>query len=190
MNQAIHAVDLLQWFMGAVDSVAAFTDLLCHERIEVEDTAVAALRFKNGAVGTIEATTSIWPGFTRRIEIHGCKGSVKLDSENIEVWQFESELPEDARIRERYARKSALSGGAADPRAITHEYHRRQFADFIKAIDAGREPLVHGREGRKAVEIILAIYESNRTRRFVKLPLRTKVKPRGRAPRKREHRRS
>jgi predicted dehydrogenase len=171
MNQAIHAVDLLQWFMGPVDSIAAFTDLLCHERIEVEDTAVAALRFKNGAIGTIEATTSIWPGFTRRIEVHGCKGSVKLDSENVEVWQFEDERPEDAQIREKYAKKSGLSGGAADPRAISHEFHRRQFDDFIKAIDAGKEPLVHGREGRKAVEIILGIYESNRTRRFVRLPL-------------------
>ena len=174
MNQAIHATDLLQWFMGPVDSIAAFTDLLCHDRIEVEDTAVAALRFKNGAVGTIEAATSVWPGFSRRIEIHGCKGSVKLESENVEVWQFADELPEDAPFREKYGKKSGLSGGAADPRAITHEYHRRQFEDFISAIDAGREPLVHGREGRKAVEIILAIYESNATHRFVKLPLATK----------------
>jgi len=74
----------------------------------------ATLKFKNGAMGTIEATTSIWPGFTRRIEIHGCKGSVKLDSENVEVWQFADELPEDAPFRTKYGKKSELSGGAAD----------------------------------------------------------------------------
>jgi len=171
MNQAIHAVDLLQWFMGPVDSICAFTDTLCHERIEVEDTAVAALRFQSGALGVIEATTSIYPGELRRIEVHGDAGSAVIESEYVTEWTFRDERPEDADIRERYAPKEGLSGGVADPRAITHEYHRRQLADFLDALDRGAEPLVHGREGRRAVEIILAIYESSRTGRTVKLPL-------------------
>ena len=172
MNQAIHAVDLLQWFLGDVESLCGFTDTLCHERIEVEDTAVAALRFRNGALGVIEATTSVYPGEMRRIEVHGNAGSAVLESEYITEWSFREERPEDGLIRERFRKKEGLSGGVADPRAITHEYHRRQLADFVQAIDSGAEPLVHGREGRKAVEIILAIYESARSGRAVRLPLR------------------
>lgn len=171
MNQAIHAVDLLQWFMGPVESIMAFTDCLTHERIEVEDTAIAALRFKNGALGTIEATTSIWPGFTRRIEIHGNAGTAKMDGENIAFWQFEKEASDDEKVREKFAMPSDASGGAADPRAISHEFHRRQLADFLNALETGDEPLVHGREGRKAVEIILGIYESSKTKSMVTLPL-------------------
>jgi len=171
MNQAIHGVDLLQWFMGPVRSVNAATALLAHERIEVEDTAVAILRFANGALGVIEATTSIFPGYPRRIQIHGNAGTVTYDGEDITHWDFAEAQPEDEEIRRRFAKKSQLSGGAADPRAITHEYHRRQFADFLAAIEEGREPLIPGREGRKALEIILAIYRSAESNEPVNLPL-------------------
>src|SRR3974390_731690 len=82
MNQAIHNVDLLLWMMGDVSASMGFTTMLAHERIEVEDTAVAALRFKNGALGVIQATTSVWPGLPKTIAIHGNRGSAGIEQDN------------------------------------------------------------------------------------------------------------
>ena len=169
MNQAIHNVDLLAWMMGRPRDVAAFTATLAHERIEVEDTAVACLRFANGALGVIQATTSIYPGFPKTIAIHGDKGSVVVEQEDVLHWQFTPETPDDEHIRQRFAAKVGASGGASDPSAISHEYHRRQLADFLQAIEQGRRPLVDGREGRLAVEIILAIYRSAEQGQYVTL---------------------
>ena len=172
MNQSIHAIDLLQWFMGDVEQVSAFAGTLAHERIEVEDTAVAALRFRSGALGVIEGATSVFPGFLKRLEICGSGGSVVMEEENIVHWKFAQEQPEDARIREDFAAKTKTGGGAADPAAIGFEGHRRQFVDFIRAIETRTEPLVNGEEARKAVEIILAIYRSAQSGRPVNLPLK------------------
>jgi len=171
MNQAIHGVDLLQWYMGPVKTICAMADCLTHEGIEVEDTTVAVLRFENGALGTIEAATSIYPCYPRRIELHGDAGTVVYAGEEILNWDFAEELPQDEEIKARFAQKGGVSGGVADPRAISHEFHRRQLADFLGALDEGRDPLVHGREGRKALEIILAVYESQRRKAPVDLPL-------------------
>ena len=169
MNQAIHNVDLLLWMMGPVQSVAAFTATLAHERIEVEDTAVAALRFKSGALGVIQATTSVHPGLPKTIAIHGDKGSVVVEQEDVLRWDFTPELPEDVTIRQRFAQKVGASGGASNPAAISHEYHRRQLADFVQAITTNTAPLVDGREGRKAVELIRAIYRSAATNQVITL---------------------
>lgn len=169
MNQAIHNVDLLLWLMGPVQSVAAFTATLAHERIEVEDTAVAALRFKNGALGVIQATTSVHPGLPKTIAIHGDKGSVVVEQEDVLKWEFTPELPDDHAVRQRFAQKVGASGGASNPAAISHEYHRRQLADFVQAIATNGTPLVDGREGRKAVELIRAIYRSAATGQIVSL---------------------
>jgi predicted dehydrogenase len=169
MNQAIHNVDLLQWMMGPVKSICACTATLAHERIEVEDTAVAAMQFKNGALGVIQATTSVWPGLPKTIGIHGNKGSVVVEQEDILRWEFEPETEADKEIRQRFAQKVGASGGSSNPAAISHEYHRRQLADFLHAIETGSKPLVDGREGRLAVEIILAIYRSAQTGRAVEL---------------------
>lgn len=171
MNQGIHAVDLLQWFMGPVDSVEAYCATLGHERIEVEDTAVAALRFKNGALGVIEGSTAAYPGFLKRIEICGVGGSVILEEQSFRCWQFASEKPEDRSIRERLALKESSGGGAADPAAIGYLGHKLQFEDVVASIRAGRRPTVDGQEARKAVELILAIYQSAETGKEVKLPL-------------------
>lgn len=171
MNQSIHAIDLLQWFMGPVESVMAYSATLGHERIEVEDTAVAALRFKNGALGVIEGSTAVYPGFLKRIEISGVSGSAILEEENLKTWSFAEERGGDAAIHERFAAKTASGGGAADPAAIGYHGHRKQFEEVIAAIKAGKKPLVDGREARKAVEIILAIYRSAETGREVELPL-------------------
>jgi len=171
MNQSIHAIDTLQWFMGTVKSVQAFCDTVAHERIEVEDVAVAALRFENGALGVIEGSTSVFPGLLKKIEISGFKGTVILEEKDILRWEFDPELPEDEEIRKKFAQKRSGGGGAADPRAISHENHRRQMVDMLKALDEGGSPLADGREARKAVEIILAIYKSSKEGCMVKLPL-------------------
>ena len=171
MNQSIHAIDLLQYFMGPVKAVQAFTDTMTHERIEVEDVAVAALRFENGALGVIEGTTTVYPGLLKKLEISGNKGTVTLEDEDIIRWEFDPDLPEDAEIREQFAETRSGGGGAADPRAISHENHRLQMQNFINAIENETPHLVDGREGRKAVEIILAIYKSSQEGRRVELPL-------------------
>ncbi len=169
MNQAIHSVDLLLWMMGEAASVVGFTATLAHDRIEVEDTAVAAIRFKNGALGVIQATTSVHPGYPKTIAIHGDKGSAVIEQEDVLRWDFSPALPSDEEVKERFAAKVGASGGAADPKAISFEGHRRQLADFVEAIAENRAPAVDGREGRKAVALIRAIYESNRTGRVVEL---------------------
>ena len=173
MNQAIHAVDLLQWFMGPVDTIMAQTATLAHKRIEVEDTAAAVLRFKNGAIGVIEATTSVYPAQKRRIEILGDKGSVIMVDSDFVVWDFAEPLPQDEDIRKKFAPKPSLGRGAADPRAITHDYHLMQFQNLVHTLDGKAELLIDGPEGRKAVEIILGIYQSARTGGLVRLPLQT-----------------
>lgn len=172
MNQAIHNVDLLQWLMGPVKRIGGFTGILAHERIEVEDTAVAALEFANGALGVIQATTSVWPGLPKTIAIHGDRGSVVVEQEDVLRWEFAQTLPQDEAIKERFAQRVGASGGSSHPAAISHEYHRRQLADFVAAVRTGQSPAIDGREGRKSVEIILAIYEAARRGSVVDLPLR------------------
>ena len=169
MNQAIHQVDLLLYMMGPATEVVGFTTMLAHERIEVEDTAVACLRFKNGALGVIQATTSVWPGLPKTIGIHGDKGSVVIDQDDLVRWEFNPEQPEDAVLRQRFAVKTGSSGGSSNPGAISHVGHTRQLTDFVAAIAAGKKPLVDGREGRRAVELILGVYEANASGRPVKL---------------------
>ena len=171
MNQSIHGVDLIQWFMGEVDTVVGFANVLAHERIDVEDTAVAVIRYKSGAMGVIEGTTSIYPGFQRRIEISGFHGSVVMEGSVFTTWDFEEAKPEDEEIRKKFAPRPTKLGGVSDPGAISHIGHQRQFEDFVRALDSGSEPLVSAAEARKAVEIILAIYKSSEEGRPVKLPL-------------------
>lgn len=169
MNQAIHSVDLLAWLMGPVAEISAMTGLLAHERIEVEDVAVATLKFKNGALGTLEATTAAWPGYLKRIEIHGSNGSAVIEEEDIIKWDFAQAADEDAAIRESMAGKLSGGGGAADPAAIGHHAHAKQFKDVIEAIQTGRQPAIDGYEGRRSVEIIVGVYESAKTGKTVKL---------------------
>ena len=163
MNQAIHNVDLLLWLMGPVTHIMGLTAMLAHERIEVEDTAVACLRFRNGALGVLQATTSVWPGYPKTIAIHGDRGSAEIEQDDLLRWDFNPPSPDDDAIRARFAQKVGASGGAADPSAISHAGHAKQLTDFVQAIAAGREPLVDGREGRRAVEVILGVYQSGKT---------------------------
>lgn len=169
MNQSIHAIDLLQWFMGEVKEVSAITSTLAHERIEVEDTGAAVLKFANGAIGVIEGTTGAYPGALKKIEICGSKGSVLLEEESLKVWKFDDETEEDDRIRKEFLEATSSGGGASDPKAINTHGHERQFEDFADAILQDREPFITGEDAKKSVEIIRAIYESAQSEKFVKL---------------------
>ena len=169
MNQAIHNVDLLLWMMGEATHVSGFTSRLAHERIEVEDTAVACIRFTNGALGVIQAATSVHPGLPKTIAIHGDRGTAVVEQEDVLRWDFATPTADDEAIRKRFAQKVGASGGAADPKAITHQGHARQLADFVNAIKSGGSPKVDGREGRKAVALIDAIYQSAKSGRVVEL---------------------
>jgi predicted dehydrogenase len=160
MNQAIHNVDLLLWMMGPVKQLCGFAAMLAHERIEVEDTAVACLQFESGALGVIQATTSVHPGLPKTIAIHGDAGTVVVEQDDILKWDFKDARPEDAAVRERFATKVGASGGSSNPAAISHVGHARQLADFVDAIRTNRPPRVDGREGRRAVAVICAIYQS------------------------------
>jgi predicted dehydrogenase len=176
MNQAVHTVDLLSWLMGPVTEVQAFTATLAHDRIEVEDVATATLRFASGALGVIEATTAAFPGYLKRIELHGSEGSAVLEEEDIKAWDFAKKLRTDAAIHRQMACSKSTGGGAADPAAIGHHGHMLQIQDFVEAIRKDRAPAVDGPEGRKSIEIILAIYQSAKTGKKVTLPLKSDPK--------------
>ena len=169
MNQSIHAIDRLRWIMGPVEAVSAFSATLGHERIEVEDCAVAALRFSNGALGVIQGTTAAWPGFLKRIEVSGVSGSAVMDEEDLVFWRFRSETAFDEELRVRLAQGTTSAGGAADPAAIGYHGHRLQFEDVIAAIAEGRAPRIDGIEARRSVEIIDAIYRSAKSGSSVRL---------------------
>ncbi|MBX3280180.1 MAG: Gfo/Idh/MocA family oxidoreductase [Acidobacteria bacterium] len=153
INQAIHTVDLLQWIMGPAETVFAFKGALRYPHIEGEDTLTANVRFRNGALGVIEAATSIAPGFRRRLEISGERGTIILDGDDISAWEIEGEAA-DVGAGEQ------ITDGSSNPAAISNEGHRRQIADFIEAVENGKEPVVSGREGRKALQLIEAIYRA------------------------------
>ncbi len=160
MNQSIHAVDLLSWFMGPIDEVCGRAANVGHERIEVEDSAAAILRFGNGALGVIQGSTAVWPGFLKRIEVSGLSGSAIMDEEDLTFWQFRDGTMADEELRIRLSGGTRTGGGASDPGAIGHHGHRLQFEDVVAALREGRKPLVDGIEARKSVAIIRAIYES------------------------------
>ncbi|MEM7456755.1 MAG: Gfo/Idh/MocA family oxidoreductase [Planctomycetota bacterium] len=172
MNQAIHSVDLLTWLMGPVSEISAHTATLAHERIEVEDVATATLRFENGALGVIEATTASYPGTLKKIEIHGSEGSAAIEEEDIVLWQFKKMTARDKKIADKFSGKTETGGGASDPAAIGHAAHATQFRDVVKAIRKASLPEIDGHEGRRSVEIILALYKAAETGRVVQLPLK------------------
>ena len=162
MNQGIHAVDLLQWLAGMPEEVSAFFATLAHPGIEAEDTVVAALRFANGALGTIEAATSAYPGSDLRIEIMGDRGSAVLVNDRLVQWEFAESLPGDERVLLDVA-TPAINSGSGDPMAMTHEGHRRLVDDLVTALREQRPPMIPGAEARNAVSLVLAIYEAARS---------------------------
>ncbi len=174
MNQSIHTIDLLCHLAGEVDSVCAFADLAMHERIEVEDNAAAVVRFKSGALGVIEGSTSCFSNTGHPAEVHVCgsKGSVFMKDDAFTVWDFQEPLPADEEIRQRFKPQEGVGAGAADPKAISFVGHQVNFEDVVAALEEGRKPAVDGYEARKSIEIILAVYASALAGgKLIRLPL-------------------
>jgi predicted dehydrogenase len=168
MNQAVHAIDQFQWFLGpAVEVYGRYATLRHGDVIDVEDTAVASVLFANGALGTITAASTVDPGFGFRVAVHGDNGATASVWENPEgvegvndVWTVPGPEDEQASVAAQDPGKPGFPG-----------FHQAQIQDFLQAILEGRPPAVTGAEGRKALELILAIYESSRTDKPVRLPL-------------------
>jgi len=177
INQSIHCVDLIQWYMGPARAVTALSGCLAHQRIEVDDANIVGVEWASGALGVIQGTTAAWPGFPKKVAISGDAGSAVLEEESLTFWRFRKERPRDEQIRAGLIGDKAHGTGASDPMAFSPENHRRQLADFIRALERGAPPLVDGREGRKAVEIILAAYKSAETGKRVELPLSPGYRP-------------
>ncbi len=161
MNQGVHGIDLLLWMAGDVESVVAKTDHLVRD-IPVEDTAVALLKFKNGAFGVIEGTTSVTPGQAARFELHGNDGTIILREGKVAAWN----VPD---VSEPGTEDEVESGAHSDPRAITATGHVFLVEDMSQAVLNDRTPHITGESARKAVDLILAIYESSRTGKWVDL---------------------
>ncbi len=161
MNQGIHQIDMLLWFMGNVRSVTAQTALVGHTGIEVEDLACAMIQFENGAMGMVEGSTAIWPGHPARVEVHGTEGSAVIEDGELAMWKFREERAEDATILAGIDKGATLGSGASDPiKGLKSEGHRRQISDFVESLVSGRPPKIDGREGRRAVELVEAMYRS------------------------------
>ncbi len=166
MNQCIHGIDLLRWMMGdEVTEVYGATRQRFHDYLEAEDVGVAVLKFANGAVGTIEGTVNVFPkNLEETLYIFGENGTVKIggtSTNNIDVWQFADAGEADcAKAGLREATSNVYGNG-----------HTSLYADMIDAIQNGRKPYVDAVAGRNALEIVLAIYKSQKTGMPVKLPL-------------------
>ena len=156
MNQAIHTVDLVQWLFGPVTRVSSAVATRIHD-IEVEDTAAAVIEFTSGAIGTIEATTSLYPGYPRRLEVTGSEGTVIIEGDNISQ-------------RDVRGAAGATTGAAPAPRlenvaspvVSDSSAHQRVIEDFIRAIRDNTVPSTDGREGRRSVELVEMIYAAAR----------------------------
>jgi UDP-N-acetyl-2-amino-2-deoxyglucuronate dehydrogenase len=155
MNQGVHTVDLLLWLVGQVERVYARTRTALHE-IEVEDTAVACLEFAGGGIGTLEATTAAHPGFDRRLELTGTAGTVILQKNRVHAVHLRSAL------EARPGGEPDRNPSATSPQVSDVRGHRAVIEDFFQAIRAGTEPLCSGREARRSVELVEAIYRSAR----------------------------
>jgi predicted dehydrogenase len=152
--------------IGTVAEVCGFADTLAHA-IEVEDIGTAALKFTSGAHGVVQGTTLTYEGMPARLEVHGSRGNVIFMGEDLALWQVEGE--------EFYADPQAglHKGGASEPAGgmlgLAVEAHAAQIADLLAALEENREPRLSGEEARRAVQLILAIYESSRERKVVRL---------------------
>ena len=167
MNQCIHGIDLLRWMMGdEVEEVYGVTSQHFHDYLEAEDFGTAVVKFKNGAVGTIEGTVNVYPeNLEETLYVFGEKGTVKIggtSTNNIDVWNFLDETEEDSANKGLKEQTSNVYGNG----------HTALFEDVIDAINNDRKPYVDAVAGRNALEMVLAIYKSQKTGLPVKLPLK------------------
>jgi predicted dehydrogenase len=163
MNQSIHHIDALQWLMGDVESVSAYTATLAH-RMEAEDVGVAVIRFKNGALGSVEGSTLTYPeNLEGSVALFGEHGSVKVGGTALNrkiFWKVQGQLEHE---REMLTRESV------DPPSVYGYSHREQLIEIVRAIREGREPSTHGREARRSLALVTAMYQSARERREIQL---------------------
>lgn len=157
MNQGIHLVDLLIWYMGDPVDVRAYADTLCRD-IEVEDTLAATLCFANGALATITATTTADPGFPHRVEIYGTRGGIQIEGESAGKWELAE--PVKAVIKPPVTSAPADAGAGGDPRGIAPTGHIAVVRDFIQALRTDHSPEIDGLQGRRSVAAVLAIYQA------------------------------
>lgn len=167
MNQCIHGIDLLRWMMGdEIDEIYGVTRQQFHDYLEAEDVGMAVIKFKNGAIGTIEGTTNVYPqNLEETLYIFGENGTVKIggtSTNNIDVWDFADETEEDAKNKELKEATSNVYGNG----------HTSLFADVIEAIKEDRQPYVDAVAGRNALEVVLSIYKSQKTGKAINLPLK------------------
>lgn len=166
MNQCIHGIDLLRWtFGGEIEEVYGQTRQQFHDYLEAEDVGMAVVKFKNGAIATIEGTTNVYPkNLEETLYIFGEKGTVKIggtSTNNIDVWDFADETEADTKNKGLEEATSNVYGNG----------HTSLFADVIDAIQTDRKPYVDACAGRDALELVLAIYKSQKEGKAVKLPL-------------------
>jgi UDP-N-acetyl-2-amino-2-deoxyglucuronate dehydrogenase len=186
VNQAPHQLDLLQWYMGPVEELFGYWSNLNHPYIEVEDTAVAVIKFKNGGIGNIIVSNSQNPALFGKVHVHGDNGAsigVQTDGGAMfiagmsgiteppvnDLWTVKGEEA----MLEKWKQEDTEFFNKINP---TVYFHERQIEDFLRAIIKGTQPLIDGEEGRKTVEIFTAIYRSNRDRVAVKFPLKPENK--------------
>ena len=185
LTQTTHQIDLFQWFMGPIDEVFGYWANLNHPYVEVEDTAIAAVRFKSGALGTILVSNSQKPGFFGKIHVHGENGAsvgVQTDGGSpfvsgvtqatdppiTDIWT----VPGEEHLLPQWQAEDTARGQTVD---VMSHYHRLQIGDFLESILYDRQPAVDGPEGRKHVELFTAIYRSQRDGHPVKFPLDAEI---------------
>lgn len=186
VNQAPHQLDLLLWYMGEIDEVYGLWKNLNHPYIEVEDTAVAIVKFKNGGIGNIIVSNSQKPGIYGKVHIHGENGAsvgVQTDGGAMFVAGMSSVLeppvndlwtiPGEEKLLKQWVKKDSDFFNSIDP---TIFYMERQIEDFLDALENNNEPLVTGEDGRRTVELFTAIYRSTRDNQPVKFPLKPENK--------------
>lgn len=168
MNQCIHNIDLLRWMMGdEVDEVVSFTDQLSHDYIEAEDLGIALVKFKNGSYGIIEGTTNIFPkNLEETLYIFGEKGTIKAGGKSVNIveeWLFSDGIDNPDEVKEKYHE---------NPPNVYGYGHNPLYRDVIDSIKNDRQPYVDANAGRRALELVLAIYKSAKEGKSVKLPMK------------------
>ncbi len=162
INQSIHTIDLQRYIMGDPEWLFGKIGVMTH-RIETEDLGLALVGFRNGARGVIEGSTSIYPGLPERLEVHGERGTAIIEGGKMVKWAIQGEAEEGD--------QKATASAAAEASAITADSHTLQIQDFVDAICQDRVPLVDGYEGRKALEVVLAVYRSSERGEVVRFPI-------------------
>ncbi len=167
MNQCIHNIDLLRWMMGGeIEEVVGMTDRLNHDYIEAEDMGIALIKFKNGSYGIVEGTTDIYPSnLEETLYIFGEKGTVKAGGQSVNVieeWRFSDLLDDPEQVKQKFHE---------NPPNVYGYGHTPLYADVINAITQDRQPYVTAMDGKRALELVLAIYKSAAQGGSVKFPL-------------------